>query len=65
MFFCDKKIESEKIALARAFLPAHEKCIGKNGFIKSKIYEYYKNISTINLNDEEVDKLYEILNEGF
>lgn len=64
-FFCDKKIESEKIALARAFLPAHEKCIGKNGFIKNKIYEYYKNISTINLDDEEVDKLYEILKEGF
>lgn len=64
-FLCNEKINGEKIALVRAFLPAHEKCVNKNGFYKKQIYEFYKTKSSINISDEEIDLLYEILKDGF
>lgn len=63
-FLCDSEITQPKIALARAFLPAHEKCLNKNGFKNRDILEFLSTASTINLEDNEVDELYQILTLG-
>lgn len=59
-FLCDEKIE-ENVALVRGFLFAHEKCVFKKGFKKSDIFELFDTNSTIHLNDEKIDKLYDIV----
>ncbi len=62
-FLCEQKINGN-IALARAFLPAHEKCIYEEGFEKEKIKELFENKKTILLSDDEIDRLWKILNLG-
>ena len=63
-FLCERKIEN-KVALARAFLPAHEKCIYEQGFEKEKIKDLFENHKTLLFNDEEIERLWKILNLGF
>lgn len=63
-FLCERKIEN-KMALARAFLPAHEKCIYEQGFEKEKIKDLFENHKTLLFNDEEIERLWKILNLGF
>lgn len=63
-FLCDEEISGSKVALARAFLPAHERCLNRAGFEISKISEFLNTASTINLEDFEVDALYQILTLG-
>ena len=63
-FLCEKKIEG-KIALARAFLPAHERCIYESGFDKEKLIDLFENKKSILLNDKEIEKLWKIMNLGF
>jgi len=62
-FLCERKID-EKVALARAFLPAHEKCIYEKGFDKIKIKELFFNKKTLLFSEEEIDKLWNIINLG-
>ncbi|MCI6988177.1 MAG: recombination protein RecO [Campylobacter sp.] len=62
-FICDSKIAG-KVALARAFLPACESCINKSGFDKKELLELYRLKSTINLDDEVVDELFNIVLQG-
>ena len=63
-FLCEEKI-GKKVALARAFLPAHEKCIYEDGFEKEKIVDLFENKKTLLFNDLEIDKLWKIMNLGF
>jgi len=62
-FLCEKKINN-KVALTRAFLPAHEKCIYESGFEKEKIQELFESKKSILLSDDDIDKLWKILNLG-
>jgi recombinational DNA repair protein (RecF pathway) len=65
-FFCGEEIkESENIALSRAFLPSHEKCIFSQGFESTKIRDFFEAGSTILLNDAEVEALHGVMLLGF
>ncbi|MCR4941919.1 MAG: recombination protein RecO [Campylobacter sp.] len=63
-FLCDEPIANE-LCLARGFLPAHTHCLGHNSFDALLIKTLFKNKSCVWLNDEQVDKLYQIVCEGF
>ena len=63
-FLCEKKIEGN-VALARAFLPAHERCIYEKGFNKEKIKELFENKKSILFDDNEINRLWKIMNLGF
>ncbi|WP_457560301.1 recombination protein RecO [Caminibacter sp.] len=63
-FLCEGKIE-DKIALARAFLPAHEKCVMAKGFEREKIDILFNEKKSLLLNDEEIERLWKIMNLGF
>ncbi len=61
---CEELVTSE-LVITRSFLPAHKGCIFGEIVDKAKIEELFLNSSTINLDDDEVDKLWKILQEGF
>ena len=63
-FLCEKKIY-KKVALARSFLPAHEKCIYDRGFSEEKLIELFDNKKTLLFDDLEIKKLWKIMNLGF
>ena len=63
-FLCEKKI-NEDISLARAFLPAHKECIYDSGFNINKIKELFFKKKSLLFNDEEIEKLWNIMNLGF
>ncbi|MGM9996794.1 recombination protein RecO [Campylobacter lanienae] len=62
-FICDGIIADE-IALGRAFLLAHPKCIGKNKLPKDDIIKFLSTSSTAHLSDDTIKELYLILLEG-
>ena len=62
-FLCEKKIE-DNIALARAFLPAHEKCVLSDGFSKEKTGLLFNEKKTLLFSDKEIEKLWQIMNLG-
>jgi hypothetical protein len=62
-FLCEKKIEN-KVALARSYLPAHEKCVMGEGFEKEKLKLLFDEKKTVLLNDDEIQKLWKILEMG-
>ena len=62
-FLCDEEI-LENIALCRSFLPAHESCAQRAGFAQDEILEFLQSKKTLNLNDETVERLYDITLEG-
>ncbi|GAB6074189.1 recombination protein RecO [Nautilia lithotrophica] len=62
-FLCEKVVE-QKVALARSFLPAHEKCIMSSGFEKEKLKLLFNEKKTLLFSDEEIDKLWKILELG-
>ncbi|PAF42344.1 recombination protein RecO [Helicobacter sp. 11S02596-1] len=62
-FVCGEKI-SEEISLARAFLFAHPSCIGGARFPQDQIVEFLASKSTLHLDDEVVERLWEILMKG-
>ncbi len=62
-FLCESKIDG-KIALARSFLPAHEKCIMGGGFDKEKVEVLFNEKKTLLFNDEEIERLWRILEMG-
>ena len=61
---CEEVVEKNLI-LTRSFLPAHKECIFGEVMQISKIKELFLTASTINLDDDEVDNLWKILQEGF
>lgn len=63
-FLCDGAIDAN-IALIRAFLPVHEECAQTSGFSRIAIDELFLTHKSLNLTDEDVDKLYSIVLEGF
>ncbi len=62
-FLCEQKTE-EKIALARSFLPAHPKCIMSEGFEEEKIKLLFDEKKTLLFSNEEIEKLWRILEMG-
>ena len=62
-FLCERKIENN-IAFARAFLPAHEKCVLANGFSKEKIALLFNEKKSLLFSDSEIEKLWQIMNLG-
>jgi len=62
-FLCERKIENN-IALARAFLPAHEKCVLANGFSKEKIELLFNEKKSLLFSDSEIEKLWQIMTLG-
>jgi len=63
-FLCEKKVD-KKIALARAFLPAHEKCVMSEGFDEDKIDLLFKEKKSLLFSEKEIDRLFRILEMGF
>ncbi len=62
-FFCDLPIDTD-ISLIRAFLPAHQNC-SHTLSINPKGFEWlYTRASTLFLDDNEVERLWYVLNEG-
>ena len=62
-YICEDILE-EKVALMRAFLPAHPQCIYSTALNKKEIFIFYNTHSTINLGDSTIDILYNILLKG-
>ena len=62
-FVCQQRL-ADSAALGRAFLLAHKECIGGRAFILEKMSSFLQTQSTILLEDDEVDHLWEILGLG-
>jgi len=63
-FKCENKIQNE-VSLVRAFLTAHKECIYTSSFKALHVEELFANKSTLFFGNEEIDKLWTILSEGF
>jgi len=63
-FFCDLPIENN-ISLIRAFLPAHENCSHTLTINQKGLEWLYSHGSTLFLDDNEIERLWYIVNEGF
>jgi len=63
-FLCESKV-SGKIALARAFLPAHERCVMSEGFDEEKIKTLFFDKKSLLFDENEIEKLWRIINLGF
>lgn len=63
-FLCEREIK-DKVALARAFLPAHERCVMSEGFEKEKLNLLFSEKKSLLLDDNEIQKLWSIVNLGF
>ncbi|MDR2635963.1 MAG: recombination protein RecO [Campylobacteraceae bacterium] len=64
-FLCEEKIEDESVALARAYLPAHTQCIHNTGLYIDKLKKLFDTKKTLFLDDDEIEYLYRVMNEGF
>lgn len=63
-FFCDLPIE-EDISLIRAFLPAHRNCSHTLSINQKGLEWLYTHASTLFLDDQEIERLWHVVNEGF
>jgi len=63
-FLCESKIK-DKIALSRAFLPAHERCVMSEGFEREKLDLLFNEKKTLLFDDFEINRLWKIVNLGF
>lgn len=63
-FICDHIVE-ENVVLARSFLPAHKVCVFGDTLPKEKIQTLFSDKSTLYLEDNEVENLWQLLQEGF
>lgn len=62
-FLCDAPL-GERTALARAFLPAHPECLGREGFETPKVTALAADKRTLLFDDREIQRLWEILGQG-
>lgn len=63
-FACDEPLKDEFILL-RAFLPSCKKCSFGKGFSEAKLQEFYESKNSAFFDDEEINRLYELIKEGF
>ncbi len=63
-FICEKEIE-DQITLARALLPSHPHCVIGKLIRKKEIQRVFETSSTLFLEDDEVDYIWEIIQMGF
>ncbi len=63
-FFCGEKI-SDKIAFIRGLLPAHPECSSSIGLEIKKMDYLFKEKSSMFLEDEAVDRIWNVMCEGF
>ncbi|MCR2107789.1 recombination protein RecO [Campylobacter upsaliensis] len=62
-FACDEKIRGN-ITLLRAFLPSHDFCAFSYEFPHQKLEIFYEKKNCSIFNDEEINKLYELVKQG-
>ncbi len=60
---CEEIIQDD-ISLVRSFLPTHAKCSYSKRFELSKIKQLFESKTTLSLNDEEVEYIWNILLQG-
>ena len=53
------------ITLIRGFLPAHQKCAWNNAFEFLHVKKLFELKSSIDLNEDEIETMWKILQEGF
>jgi len=63
-YICEQRIE-EEIGLMQAFKPAHPTCIYSPSLPTKKIFDFFKHKKTIELDDFEIDYIYDIVMKGF
>ncbi len=63
-FKCEKQINRD-ISLIRGFLPAHKECIYTYAFNALHVEELFLNKSTLFFDNQDLEKLWNILSEGF
>ncbi|MBK1971320.1 recombination protein RecO [Campylobacter sp. TTU-622] len=63
-FSCEEAIKDE-VTLLRAFLPSHHHCALGYTFNQTKLKEFYKYKNSSIFNDDEIEKIYSIIKEGF
>lgn len=63
-FVCDGLIEN-RVTLVRGFLPAHPTCLTGKSFRRHFLEELFHTRSTLYLPDSEIEKLWELMLEGF
>ncbi len=63
-FSCGRKLEG-KSSLIRAFLPAHPECVIAPKFETKRVARAIESLSTIELDDKEVESMWLIMGEGF
>ncbi len=63
-FDCELPIE-EDLTLIRGFLPAHERCVWSAKFDHLHVKSLFETQSSMFVSDEDVDRLWKILLEGF
>ena len=63
-FNCDEAIE-EDLTLVRGFLPAHQACAWNTSFNLLHVSELFTCKSSVNFDNDEIDTLWKILQEGF
>ncbi|BBG65371.1 hypothetical protein NNO_0668 [Hydrogenimonas sp.] len=62
-FSCGKEL-GERCSLVRAFLPAHPECVIAGRLDTEKVRKAFENLSTIELEDKEVETLWLTMCEG-
>jgi recombinational DNA repair protein (RecF pathway) len=62
-YVCEEILD-EQVGLMRAFLPAHPKCIYSHPLNKKEVFILYNSHSTIHLDDNSIEILYNILQKG-
>ena len=62
-FICEEKIIDE-ISLARAFLPAHPRCINAIAIASKSIEILFSEANSMFLSDAEIEQIYAVLLEG-
>jgi recombinational DNA repair protein (RecF pathway) len=63
-FNCEEPI-NEDLSLIRGFMPAHEKCVWTNPFNRLHVEDLFKTKSSMFMSDENIDRLWKIMLEGF
>lgn len=62
-FVCQESL-GERVALGRAFLFAHPTCIHSEVLEKNKMIEFLNTSSSFLLSDDEVERVWNVLNQG-
>ena len=63
-FNCEEPIK-EDLSLIRGFMPAHEQCVWTNTFNRLHVESLFETKSSMFMNDEDIDRLWKIMLEGF